>query len=67
MGMTRASNICISPAGQGPIDSIAALQSLPALIFVGSPDENIDLRPRLFQQALHEERSDETGAAGEQT
>ncbi len=41
-------------------------QSLRALMLVGSPDENMDLRARLFQQTLHQERSDEAGAAREQ-
>src|SRR5580704_12741709 len=41
-------------------------QSLPALTFVGRPDQYIDLRPRLFQQTFHEERSNETGSTREQ-
>ena len=41
-------------------------QSLPALLFVRSPDQNMDLRVCLFQQALHQERPDEAGAACEQ-
>ncbi len=66
MGMTRASNNCISLAGQGPIDSIAARRPLAALDVAGRPDENVDLRPRLFKQALHEERPDEASATGQQ-
>src|ERR1700756_3260538 len=35
-------------------------------MFVGSPDEDVDLRTRLFQQTLHEEGPYEAGTASEQ-